>query len=113
MPIQNREHERGQRYCKVEALARLHAAAPMLIVQGTKGGRTKEQNLLGPVIPRSSLEWTPTSTTVSPSHLTEYVSSYLVLLVSCPRLTQAEAMDVLVGFGCFESPFTETLFHAG
>ena len=47
--MQNREHERGQRYCKVEALARLHDAAPMLIVQGIKGGRTKEQNLLGPV----------------------------------------------------------------
>ncbi len=47
--MQNREHERGQRYHKVKALARLQDTAPMLIVQGTKGGRTKEQNLLGPV----------------------------------------------------------------
>ncbi len=47
--MQNSEQERGQRYRGVEALARLHDAAPMLIIQGTKGGRTKEQKLLGPV----------------------------------------------------------------
>src|SRR5713226_3912743 len=47
--MQNREHERGQQYCEIEALARLHDATPMLIVQGTEGGRTKEKKLLGPV----------------------------------------------------------------
>ena len=47
--MQKSEQERGQRYRKEEAWARLHDAAPRLIVQGTKGGRTKEQKLLGPV----------------------------------------------------------------
>ncbi len=43
--MQNSEHERGQRYRKDKALARLHDATPMLIVQGTERGRTKEQKL--------------------------------------------------------------------
>ncbi len=51
------------------------------------------------------------STTVSPSCLMEYIPPYLILLMLGPHLTQVETADVLVGFGCFESPFTETLFH--
>src|SRR5229473_2897757 len=55
----------------------------------------------------------PAVTTVSPSHLMKYISSYLVLLMLRPCLTQAEAVDILVGFGCLEPPFAETLLHAG
>src|SRR5258708_37984149 len=43
--MQKSEQERGQWYRKEEVWARLHNATPMLIIQGTKEGRTKEQGL--------------------------------------------------------------------
>src|SRR5258707_11129022 len=53
------------------------------------------------------------STAVSPPCLVEYISSYLVLLVSRPCLAKVEAADVLISFGCLEPPFAKVLLHSG
>ncbi len=43
----------------------------------------------------------------------KYVSSYLVLLVSCSCLAKVETADIPISLGRLESPFTETSFHVG